>query len=192
MMRAPVDVANANEHVPVRHAGVFLPRRGAEKEIPIQPRRHRLWRPVVNPFIRATRTERVNLLEFANRAVADEFAGAPEIAPILGTLLRAGLEYTAIAQHGFLDCLTLPDGDGDGLLAINILARPGRHDGHHAMPVNRRGEQHGVNVVTRQHVAKIPIRLTGTVSALAGHYGVVLIDPARRIVAAILPRIADG
>ena len=64
---------------------------------------------------------RVDLLEPADAAVADEFASNAELTAIFRSLLRARLVDTTMAIAGFQQVASLAHRDGDGFLAVDIL-----------------------------------------------------------------------
>src|SRR5262249_50033487 len=87
-------------------------------------------------------------LQIADPAVADQLAGAAEIA--VGTLLAAGLENAAMLLDRVRHGSALGDGQRERLLAINVLAGAGGGDDRDGVPVIRRANNHSVHVLARQ------------------------------------------
>ena len=106
----------------------------------------------------------IDLLELADAAVADQFAGQAELAAVFGALLHARLVDAAVALAGLDQGAPLAHGDGDGLLAIHILAGPHGHRGHRGRPVIGQRHQHGVDVRPGEDLAKIVVGLDAVVA----------------------------
>ncbi|OQB27135.1 MAG: hypothetical protein BWY09_03203 [Candidatus Hydrogenedentes bacterium ADurb.Bin179] len=63
------------------------------------------------------------------------------------SVLAAVLKDPVIAAHRLHELTAFVNGDRDGLFAVHILSGFYGMDGHGAMPVVRRDDDHGVNVV---------------------------------------------
>jgi hypothetical protein len=106
-------------------AAVGPPGERPQPEIPVKPLGHRLGL-VGGPTGRVKRARLavgIHVLELADAAVTNQLAGQAEFAAVFRALLRAGLIDAAVTLAGVGQVASLPHGDGDGLLAINILAR---------------------------------------------------------------------
>src|SRR5438552_2232881 len=130
-------------------------RRLADVVIPIQS----LW----NWLLRERAVHRARgqaddyVLKFAKATVADEFAGEPEIA--FAALLAADLKDALVVAHGFHEALAFVDGEGERLLAVNILAGLHREQVYKRVPVVGRARDDGVDVVALHEFAKVPVLL---------------------------------
>src|SRR5205823_4380221 len=99
-------------------------------------------------------------LHLADAAVADELAGPAEAAAELAPLLAAGLEDDLVLADRVHDLPPLGDGHGQRLLAIDVLAGPGRQDAGDGVPVVRRGDDDGVDVRAGEQVAEVIVGRT--------------------------------
>src|SRR5262249_8986938 len=87
----------------------------------------------------------VDRLDLADAAAAHQLAGGAEL--VAGALLAAGLE-DAVVLAGRLDHgAGLADGQRQRLLAVDVLAGLARLDSRDGVPVVRRGDDDGVDVL---------------------------------------------
>ena len=130
-------------------------RRLADVVIPIQS----LWNWLLREraVYRARGQADDYVLKFAKATVADEFAGEPEIA--VAALLAADLKDALVVAHGFHEALAFVDGEGERLLAVNILAGLHREQVYKRVPVVGRARDDGVDVVALHELAKVLVRL---------------------------------
>src|SRR5437588_9978570 len=99
-------------------------RRRAEPAVPIQARFHFLLGQVAR-LARGTDID-VHRLQLADAAAADQFAGLAE--SVFRALLAAGLEDAVVLADRVDHQLGLTDGEGERLLAVNVLAGFARFD----------------------------------------------------------------
>jgi hypothetical protein len=130
-------------------------RRLADVVIPIQSIGSRLLRERAVHRPRGQADDYV--LQLANSTVADEFACEPEIA--LAALLAADLEDALVVARGFLEALAFVDGEGERLLAVNILAGFHRKQVYKRVPVVGRARDDGVYIIALHELAKVLVRL---------------------------------
>ena len=78
---------------------------------------------------------------------------------LAGALLGAHLQDAVVLAHGLHQLLSLIDGEGGGLLQVDILAGLAGGDGHHGVLVVGRGDDHGVDVRTGQQVLVVLIHI---------------------------------
>jgi hypothetical protein len=98
----------------------------------------------------------------------------------LRTNSHAVLEDAAVAGDGVAHGPAFGDGDGEGLLAEDVLAGLGGGNGDEGVPVLGRGDDDGIDA---GHAEQLPeVAEHGRASAEAAAGGL----------AAVLPRIADG
>ena len=88
--------------------------------------------------------------------------------------LVASLIDGAVALHGVGHRPALLNGEGDGLLAVDILACLCGEDRGGAVPAVARGDEHGVEVGPRQQLAEVGVGLAVLVPVLRVHQ--VLVD----------------
>ena len=95
-------------------------------------------------------------LQLADPAVTHQFAGEPKF---LGRpLLGAELKYTPVPVHFFPQHLDLVDAHAEGLLNIEVFARPHRSQSVQHVPGVQGSDANGVNVAARQKLAEILVR----------------------------------
>ena len=133
------------------HRIVRPQRRRSQPHVPVQARLHRLFPQVARPRGRSHIDD--DLFDFANAPVPHQFARLAEL--VRGTLHRARLEYTVILARRLHHFTGLMDGQGERLLAIDILARFARRDGYEGVPVIGRRNHHGIDVLACQQFAKL-------------------------------------
>ena len=95
----------------------------------------------------------INFLELADAAVADEFAGEAEA--LAAALLGAGLQDHLVVAHGLDHVAALIDGQGEGLLGVDVLLRAGGGDVDQAVPVVGRAVDDAVDVVALEQFPEI-------------------------------------
>jgi hypothetical protein len=122
-------------------------------------------------------------MEAADLFVAGQLAGKAEF--LVGSLLRADLEYNAVAidrsSHGF----SLRDGHGQWLFVIHVLAIAGGFDAYQRVPMVGCHNRHGVDIVPNEQFAIVAI---GCETFAA----VMLLDPVDGFLTEYLAQIADG
>src|SRR5262245_44232289 len=91
--------------------------------------------------------------QLADHPVLDGLAGLPPL--VAGGRLRADLHDAVRGLCRLIKPLGLLDGASHGLFAINVLAGLHRLDGDRRVPVVRRGDDHGVDVLAGDHFAVI-------------------------------------
>ena len=147
------------QKVPVVCAQPFairLERRGPQPQIVVQIRRNRSWRQPQHAA--SARHGGGHRVQFAEVAVAGQLAGEAE--PAVGALLRARLQDAPGAPHRLANGSPLSDRQRQRLLAVHVLARLHRLNGHERMPVFRRSDRHGVNIRPRKEFAEVLRRQT--------------------------------
>ncbi len=201
MMRAPVGHHAARVFAvtaPVREMvvdaaraehGVVRPlRRRPEPEIPVETRLQGFLRQIA-PFAgRADADD--DVLDLAQPPVAHEFAG---LAKFTGrTLHAARLEHPVVAAHGVHHRARLGDRQRQRLLAIDVLLRVGRGDHVQRVPVIRRGDDHGVNVLAREQIAEILVLRASLERTLVRLFAVVILHQFFGVLTARGIHIAHG
>jgi hypothetical protein len=109
---------------------------------------------------------RINPFELAELAGPRELAGKREVRQV--PPLRTGLKHAPGALHRLRENETLRNVLGARLLAIHVLAGLGRLHGHRRMPIRSRRDQHRVDVVAVEQLAKVAMHVAvfGSVSAV--------------------------
>ena len=114
---------------------------------------------------RAGRGPDVDVLQFADAAVAHQFAGQSE--GVRGTLLGAELE-DALATVDFLaQRPVLRDVDAERLFHIDVFAGANRGQRRQHVPMVGRGNQEGVNVLASDDLLEVGVGLAILVLVLA-------------------------
>jgi hypothetical protein len=93
------------------------------------------------------------VLELAETAVADQFAGQSELG--VTALLAAHLQDPLRVPNLLHQTLALPNRQGQRLLAVDVLPRPRRRHVHQRVPVVRRPIHDRVNVVPLEQLPEI-------------------------------------
>ena len=133
---------------------------------------------------------RLHALDLADDAVADDFAGDAEFL-VVRALLGAGLEDLLAAAHGFDEREGLMDVVRERLLAVHVLAGVDRGDGGDGVPVVRRGDDDGVDVLVGDEFAEVGVgraTLEGGLLVLA----VAFFDGLLGVFAAVGVHVADA
>ena len=181
MMRTPVAHAAAAVFaimppfgIPLGHAartqnGVVRPHGSrSQPQIPIQAGLGGFFRQVAGN--RRAAHGHLGMRHRADHAVAHQFAGGAKFAH--GTLHAADLENSIVGAHGLHHRPAFQHGMRHGFLAVNILAGPGRRNGHERVPMIRRGDDDGINILPRQQIAEILVGVAAFVGAGIGVLGV--------------------
>ena len=113
-------------------------------------------------IIMAARQTHFAVGHFTDQTVAHDFRCLVKRG--LGALPRAGLPDEIVLLDGAHNGLLLGDRLGQGFFAINILPAPGCLGGHQLMPVVRYRDHHRVDVIAREHLLVIVVRLAILVS----------------------------
>src|SRR5205085_429455 len=92
-------------------------------------------------------------LEFADAAGADHLAGETELAA--GALLGADLEDAGVAVDGVDQVTRFADREGEGFLAVDVLAGGAGGGGDEGVPVVGGGDEDGVDVGAGEEIAKV-------------------------------------
>ena len=178
-VRPPAVAAGAE--VAVAAAGVVgLPRGGAEPEIPVDLGGRGDGRQVAGHRPRADgEVNRRDRAQFARPA------GIDERAVVLQHPLAASGDHAAVAAGRLNHQRPFAEGEGLGLLEVDVLARPAGGDRHDRVPVVGRGDVHRVDVVAAEHLAEVDQG-----RAVGG--AVLLVDAGLRLIPPLLPHIAHG
>jgi HEAT repeat protein len=151
-------VTAAAPAAPCVGAVVRPPGSRAQPQVPIAlvQRRLRLGRqPVVaNGWIQRIGMDRRQRAQLARVA---HFGGEQEVRN--AAALRAGGVDDIVTPHRVRQRLAFGNGHRAGLFAIDVLARLGGIDRRHRVPAVARGDQHRVDILAGQHVAKIAVHL---------------------------------
>ena len=139
------------EDAAVRHE-----RGRAAPHVPVEAGFHGLFRISVG-LGRAAELS-FDVVDLADDAVAYEFAGHTEL--FAGTLLGAGLQDALIATHGVDEGERLVDVVGERLFTIDVFASIQCSDGDEGVPMVRRGDDDGVDVLALQQLAEVGIGFT--------------------------------
>src|SRR5262249_49710644 len=131
-------------------------------------------------------------LQFADAAVAHALGGQAEHSTELAALLAAGLEDYLRLLYRVHDGPALGDIVGERLLAIDVLAGAGGLDARDRVPVVRRGDDHGVDVLASQHVAEVVEGVAALVLALAFLGSIPLLNRLLGALPAVRDDVADG
>ncbi len=121
---------------------------------------------------------------------ADQFAGEAEVA--LAALLAAGLKHAAVSSHRRDHVPGLADRQRQRLLAVDVLAGPGRRARDDRVPVVGRGNQDGVDVLSLQQTLELVVLVAALERAGLPIGGVLLLDLLLRIAALDGVDVADG
>ena len=140
----------------------------SQPHIPVQARFGGFFREIAGN--RRTADRDLRMRHRADDAVTHQFAGRAKFAH--GPLHAANLENSIIGAGGLHHRPAFQHGMRHGFLAINILARPGRRDGHERMPMIRRGNDDGINILPRQQIAEILVGVAAFIRAPVGVFGV--------------------
>ena len=134
--------------IPVAHALVGTRRRGADPEIPVETVRHRCARnaeSVFQPCAVPARQTNFDARDLADASVPHQLDGAAHLAA--RTLPAAGLPHAAVALDGADEGASFAKVVGEGLFAEDVLAAVGGEHADGRVPVVRRGDEDGVDVV---------------------------------------------
>jgi hypothetical protein len=96
-------------------------------------------------------------LDLAEPAATDDLRRLPEGPEHVGSLLAAGLEDPLVFPRDLDAALALGERQRQGLFAIDVLARLHRLDGRDHMPVLRRGDANGVDVLPPDQIAEVRV-----------------------------------
>jgi hypothetical protein len=107
-------------------------------------------------------------------------------------LHAADLKHPAVFAHGLHEGPRLVDGLSEGLFAVDILAGPGGKNADEGMPMIGGGDHDGVDFGAGEQVAEVGERLTDTGRGAASILGVMLLDGALGMLAALGVDVADG
>ena len=110
----------------------------------------------------------------ADGPVAHQLAGHAEL--LHGALHGAGLQHPAVGVHGLHHLEGLVDVVGEGLLAVDVLARPQGGQRDDGVPVIRGGDAHRVDVLAGEELAEVAVGRTSR-QAGRGKGRVVLVHP---------------
>ena len=107
---------------------------------------------------------------------------------LVAALLASGLEDAAEARDGVAHHPPLPDRQRQGLLAVDVLAGSRGAADVDRMPVVRRPDDHRVDVVAREKIPEVVVRIAGR-----GAFGAFLVREhlVPRRVSASAVRVAD-
>ena len=133
-------------------------RRGAHPHVPeeVGARRQGLFGQVVVDRAAAhARHAGVDRVDAAEAAGLRELHGGLEVAHVAA--LHAALVDALVQFRGAHHRLALRDGEGDGLLAVDVLARAHGGDGEARVPAVARGNVEGVEVLARQQLAVVVV-----------------------------------
>ena len=125
-----------------------------------------------------------NTLDLADEPAAHNLGRFAELAA-LRALPGASLPNSFVFLDGFDDGLLLGDGAGERFLAVDVLLRVGGGGGQDRVRMVRHREHHGVNILAREHLAIIVVRLAVFVA-------VVGVDVVERALEPVLVQIANG
>src|SRR5207253_2237989 len=89
-----------------------------------------------------------------------------EMAAELAALLAPGLEDDLIGLDGIDDLAAFADGVRQWLLAVDVLLRLRRHDARDRMPMVRRRDDDGIDVLAVQELGEVFVRLAPLVVPL--------------------------
>ena len=134
----------------VRHHG-----RLADVEIPVQSFRNGHFREWA--VDRAGGQTHDDMLELADAAVANQFAGEAEIA--VAALLAADLNDALVVAHRFHEAFAFVNGERERFLGVDILAGLDRKQVHERVPVVGRAGDDDVNVIALHELAKVLVLL---------------------------------
>ncbi len=101
----------------------------------------------------ASRHAHQDRLQLADLSVAHQLARPPELA--VGPLLGPELEHDGAFLDGLAQGLRSADAPADGLFAVHVLAPPDRFQGDERVPVVRRRDLHGVDVLALHEFPKV-------------------------------------
>ena len=163
--------------------GVGSPWCGAQPHIVIESFRDRLDRLRRTGLLPSCGQTDFNGVYFSDSAVSHQFAGIAEIP--LRALLAAGQPYHAVSFYSVTNCSTFSDVVGERLLAVNVFACAGGHNGRDCVPMVRRGDCHRVDVIAGDYFAKIVASRTILVAVFFVYY-------VTSIVAKVCINITDG
>ena len=96
-------------------------------------------------------------LHLADAAVADDLDGLAEASAELAPLLAADLENDRILGDGVHDLPPFGNAVRQRLLAIDVLPGVGRQDAGDRMPMVRRGDHHGVDLLVGEQFAEVGV-----------------------------------
>ena len=88
----------------------------------------------------------------------------------VGPLLAAGLEDALVLARRVDAPLALGERERERLLAVDVLARLARLDRRDRVPVLRRGDADGVDVLARDQLAEVGVRVAALVVGLLAEY----------------------
>ena len=128
-------------------------------------------------------------MDLADPAVADDLGGLAEGA--FAALLRADLEDGAVLALEVAEDAALAHGEGQRLLAEDVLAVAHGHGGDGRMPVVGGDDHHRVDVGAGDQLFEVIDREAALVVATV-LFGVGLLDPALRVLALFLDDVADA
>ena len=115
-------------------------------------------------------------MQSAQASVTDQFGGAAEM-PI-GALLAAGLQDAPLLPYGSTHGAPFGNGEGERLLAVDVLAGLRRPNDLDRVPVVGGADLDGVDIVTGQEVAKIAQSVAAIVVPGPLLLGIVPLDDA--------------
>ena len=94
-------------------------------------------------------------MKFANPAVSDQFGSNPELRH--GTLLGSLLKDISLFLHNVCQHPAFGNGQCRRFLQINMFSCQSCFNGRLSMPMVRRRNHHGINILVKQHLTIIPI-----------------------------------
>jgi len=128
----------------------------------------------------------------ADRAAANQFDRAAELAIVFGTLLGARLEDAAMATKRVDHGAAPRNKVGGWLFAVDVLACPRGQHGQEPLGARGHRDEHRVQVIALDHLAKIGVGLHPPVVSLAHALLIVGLAPGLARFGPLLPHVANG
>ena len=148
------------------------PRSGPEPHVPVETRRGLGVRFPARG--RGATDAHLHVADLADAAAANQGDGLLELAA--GALLAAGLKDARIAPDHLDELLGLLDGEGQRLLAVDVLPGPaGVHAGERVPVVGGR-DADGVDVIPGEQLAVVVVAHATIADALLGRFPPVCVD----------------
>ena len=161
---------------------------GAEPEVPVEAGFKWFFGEIAE--LAGAADADIDILDFADAAVADEFAGGAEFAG--GTLHGAELKDALIAANGVNHGAAFRDGVSHGLLTVDIFPGVGGGDGDEGMPVVRGGDNDCIDVFVLKDLPEICIGRTFFIGARGFFCFVVDLDSLFGVVPTGGVNVANG